>query len=280
ERYHKTIVKGDGITHNDFFYGIEDVRIIKANGQYFLIGCGKISPPFQGFLGGKGDRIAVYSTQDFVDISYHGIIEDIDMRNTVIFPEIVSGENYILLRFGKNIHIDVMEAGMNQLLYPSRYKPLWNKIFKRRKQTKLLEVGSYPHEKEKIGPGPPPIRTEKGWLLIYHAVGEIYSSISRVYGLTPKINRSYSICAALLDSNDPTKVLCRTKNPIYIPSKPWELYGNEVYPVDIPAVVFPMGLIIKENKMLLYAGAGDKYIVLLSSQLDSFLEFLWDRCRL
>ena len=279
-RYHNTLIKGDGTDHNDFFHGIEDVRIIKTNGQYLLIGCGKVSPPFQGHVGNKGDRTAIYSTQDFLNIKYHGIIEDIDMRNTVIFPEIVSDENYILLRFGKNIHIDVMEAGMDQLLQPSKYRLLWDKVYKRRKGTILLEVGHYLHEKEKIGPGPPPFRTEKGWLLIYHAVGEINSSIGRVYGLYPKIDRSYSICAALLDLDNPTKVLCRTKNPIYIPSEPWELYGNEIYPTDIPSVVFPMGLIAANNKMLLYCGAGDKYVVLLSFNLDTFIEYLLRECRL
>ncbi|MHA2139824.1 MAG: glycoside hydrolase family 130 protein, partial [Candidatus Hodarchaeales archaeon] len=279
-RYHNTLIKGDGTSHEDFFHGIEDVRITKTNGQFLLIGCGKILPPFQGQIGVKGDRIAIYSTLDFIDIDYHGIIEDIDVRNTVIFPESVSGKYYILLRFGKNIHIDVLEAGMNQLLHPSNYCSLWDQINNRRKKTKFLEAGSYPHEKEKIGPGPPPIRTEKGWLIIYHAVGEVNSSIARVYGLSQKINRSYSICAAILDLHNPSKVLCRTKYPIYIPSKPWELYGNEVYPVDIPAVVFPMGSVIKDNKIFLYTGAGDKYIILLSSRLDSLIEYLWSECRL
>ncbi|MFX0183568.1 MAG: hypothetical protein ACFE95_10845 [Candidatus Hodarchaeota archaeon] len=105
-------------------------------------------------------------------------------------------------------------------------------------------------------------------------------SIGRVYGLYPKINRSYSICAALLDLDNPTKVLCRTKNPIYIPSKPWELYGDDIYPVDIPAVVFPTGLIKVNNKMLLYCRAGDKYVVLLSFHLDTFIKYLWGECRL
>ncbi|MHA2174806.1 MAG: glycoside hydrolase family 130 protein [Candidatus Hodarchaeales archaeon] len=280
DRYHNTLIKGDGTSHEDFFHGIEDVRIIKTNGQYMLIGCGKILPPFQGQIGGKGDRIAIYSTLDFFDIRYHGIIGNIDVRNTVIFPESVSGKHYILLRFGKNIHIDVIEEGMNQLLHPTKYSSLWDQVKNRRKKTKLLDVGCYPHEKEKIGPGPPPIRTEKGWLLIYHAVGEIDSSIARAYGLSQNINRSYSICAAILDLHDPSKVLCRTKYPIYIPSKPWELYGNDVYPVDIPAVVFPMGSIIKGNKIFLYSGAGDKYIILLSSHLDSLIEYLWSECRL
>ncbi|MHA1978237.1 MAG: glycoside hydrolase family 130 protein [Candidatus Hodarchaeales archaeon] len=280
KRYHDILIKGDGTSHKDFLYGIEDVRIIRTSRRYFLIGCGKVCPPFQRLKGNPGDRIAIYSTQDFIDITYHGIIENIDMRYAVIFPEIVTGKQYILLRFGKNIHIDVLEAGINQLLLPSRYRTLWNKIYERRKETIFLEVGRFPHEKEKIGPGPPPIRTKKGWLLIYHAVGEIDTSIGRVYGLSSKIKRSYSICAALLDLHDPTKVLCCTKYPVYIPSKPWELYGNETYPVDIPAVIFPMGIIVKDNKMLLYAGASDKYVVLLSSQLDSFLEFLWCECRL
>ena len=73
KRYHNTLIKGDGTSHTDFFHGIEDVRIIKTNGQYLLIGCGKILPPFQGQIGGKGDRIAIYSTLDFIDIRYHGI---------------------------------------------------------------------------------------------------------------------------------------------------------------------------------------------------------------
>lgn len=280
KRYHDILIKGDGTSHKDFLYGIEDVRIIRTNGRYLLIGCGKVCPPFQRLKGNPGDRIAVYSTQDFIDITYHGNIENIDMRYAVIFSEIVTGKQYILLRFGKNIHIDVLEAGINQLLHPSRYRTLWNKIYERREKTIFLEVGRFPHEKEKIGPGPPPIRTKKGWLLIYHAVGEINTSIGGVYGLSSKIKRSYSICAALLDLHDPTKVLCRTKYPIYIPSKPWELYGNEVYPVDIPAVVFPMGSVIKENKMLLYAGAGDKYVGLLSFHLDSLVEYLWRECRI
>jgi len=280
KRLHRTILKGDGTPHKDFFYGIEDVRIIKINGKFLLIGCGKICPPFQGLPGSRGDRIAIYSTQDFIDISYHGIIEGIDSRNTVIFPEIVSGKHYILLRFEKNIHIDILEAGMEQLLYPSRYHSLWKKVLKRRERTKLLDIGHYPHEKEKIGPGPPPIRTKRGWLLIYHAVGKIDYSIARAFGLSPKIHRSYSICAALLDLYDPTEVLCRTKYPIYIPNKLWELYGNDVFPVDIPAVVFPTGLIAKHNKILLYCGAGDKYVVLLSFHLDSLIEYLWRECRL
>ena len=280
KRYHNILIKGDGTGHKDFFFGIEDVRIIKTDRRYLLIGCGKVSPPFQRFNGRPSDRIAIYSTYDFIDITYHGIIENFETRNSVIFPETVDEKQYILLQFGKSIHIDILEEGIDQLLNPYKYSSQWKRVYERKEKTKLLEFDLYLHEKEAIGQGPPPIRTNKGWLLIYYAIGEISSSISRVYGLLPTIKRSYSICAALLDLSDPTRVLCRTKFPIYIPSEPWELYGNEIYPVDIPAVISPMGLVIKEDKILLYCGTGDKYVVILSSGLNLLLDYLWRECRL
>ncbi|MCK4452296.1 MAG: hypothetical protein KAX26_17130, partial [Anaerolineae bacterium] len=103
--------------------------------------------------------------------------------------------------------------------------------------------------------------------------------ICKAYGLAENIERGYSICAALLDLDNPRKVLCRTRNPIYIPSAPYELHGNEQYLVDVPAVVFPIGALVRENKLILYAGAGDKYIVLLSCKLDNLVDYLWEYCQ-
>ena len=94
------------------------------------------------------------------------------------------------------------------------------------------------------------------------------------------IERGYSISAALLDLEDPRKVVCRTKNPIYIPSAPYELYGNEEYCVDVPAVVSPVGAVVQQNKMLIYAGAADKYIILLTCKLDSLIDYLLVHCKL
>lgn len=272
-RYKNVVIRGDGTDHKDFIYGIEDVRIIEYDHKYLLIGCGKVKPPFKGE---NGDRIAIYSTEDFVNITFHGIIESFDSRNAVPFPETVDGRYFLLLRFYPNIHLDFLEADIDQILNPSKYKEHWKKIYKRRSQTILLEAGHYPHEKEKIGPGTQMIKTDRGWLLIYHAVGEIKEDICKVYGLTRKIERGYSICAALLDLNNPRKVLCQTKYPIYIPSASYELNGNEQYPVDVPAVVFPVGAIVRKNKLVLYAGAGDKYIILLSCDLENLVNYLWN----
>lgn len=269
-------IRADGTDHQDFVYGMEDVRIIKHGRRYLLIGCGKIKPPFKG---SNADRIAIYSTGDFADFTYHGMIESFDSRNAVPFPEPVRGKHYILLRFHPDIHLGLMEAGMDQLLKPAQHAELWAEIYERRSQCLLLEAERYPHEKEKIGPGPQLVRTDKGWLLIYHAVGEIGASICRAYGLTEKIERGYSICAALLAPDDPRKVLCRTKNPIYIPSAPYELHGDDRYPVDVPAVVFPVGAFVREGKLIVYAGAGDKYVILLTCKLDNLVSYLWEHCQ-
>ena len=276
-RYRNVVIQGDGTDHQDFTYGIEDIRIVKYNHRYLLIGCGKVKPAFKGT---NADRVAIYSTDDFVKITYHGIIKTFDSRNAVPFPEPVKGRHFIFLRFHPNIHLDFLEAGIDQLLNPSKHREYWEKIYERRSQSLLMEAGRYPHEKEKIGPSTQVIKTDRGWLFIYHAVGEIENHICDVYGLSKKIERGYSICAALLDLDNPRKVLCRTKKPIYIPSAHYELYGNDLYPIDVPAVVFPVGALVRKDKLILYAGAADKYIILLSCNLSKLVEYLWNHCRL
>ena len=275
-RFRNTAIRGDGIDHQDFAYGIEDIRIVKCDRKYLLVGCGKIKPPFKG---ANADRIAVYSTDDFVNITYHGMVESFDSRNAVPFSEPINGQHFILLRFHPNIHLDFLGAGIDQLLNPSKHKKYWGEIYERRNQSLLLKAGSYPHEEEKIGPSTQLISTDRGWLIIYHAVGEIGENICKAYGMAKKIERGYSICAALLDLDNPQKVLCRTRHPIYIPSAPYELHGNDQYPVDVPAVVFPVGAFVREGKLVVYAGAGDKYIILLSCSLDNLVNYLWEVCR-
>lgn len=275
-RFQNVVIKGNGTDQQDFIYGIEDLRIIKYDHRFLLVGCGKIKPPFKGE---NADRIAIYSTEDFVNISYHGLVESFDSRNAIPFPEPINGRYYILLRFHPNIHLAYLEAGIEQLLNPSKYKKEWEKLYEQRQQNLLLKAGYLLHEKEKIGPSTPLIKTDKGWLFIYHSVGEIEEDICKEYGLSEKIKRGYSICAALLDLENPEKVLCRTRHPIYIPSAPYELYGDEQYPVDVPAVVFPVGAIVRKDKLILYAGAGDKYIILLSCNLDNLVDYLYKYCQ-
>jgi len=269
--FKRTGVTLEGV-ERDFKYGLEDVRIVKfGNKEYILIGCGKKIPPFKG---SGGDRIAIYTTQDFQNIVYRGIIDVFDSRNVLIFPELINGKLYMVFRFHPNIHIDVLSKGLEQIYSPLKYREEWKKIYRMRASNLLIEAGKFMHEAEKVGGGPPPIKTKDGWLLIYHAVGYIDKDITSLYGLKNPIKRGYSISAALLDINDPTKILSRTKYPLYIPHKPWEYEGSDEYPLDIPYVVFPTGALIVGDRLLLYAGSGDKYMILLSARLDYLLDYI------
>lgn len=271
-RFHNIVIKGDGSKHQDFIYGIEDIRIVRhtaKGGVYWLIGCGKVGPPFKA---PNSDRIAIYSTNDFVNITYHGIVNCFDSRNAVLFPDYINGELYMLFRFHPNIHIDTVK--IEQLDKPRNYEDEWRRIYNHRDENILFEAGRYSHENEKIGPSTQVIKTDRGWLLIYHAVGEIGVEICEAYGIKGKIKRGYSVCAALLELDNPRSVISRTPNPIYIPSAAYELYGDTQYPVDIPAVVFPVGAVVNNDKLLLYCGAGDKYTILLSCELNKLVDYL------
>jgi predicted GH43/DUF377 family glycosyl hydrolase len=107
---------------------------------------------------------------------------------------------------------------------------------------------------EKVGGGPPPIETPEGWLLIFHGVkhtshGPIYRA-----GL------------ALLDLEDPRKVISRLPRWVFGPKEPYEATGF------IPGVVFPTGTVVKDNEVWMYYGAADTRVALAIGQIDSLLE--------
>jgi len=108
-------------------------------------------------------------------------------------------------------------------------------------------------ENLKIGTGPSPIKTRKGWLLFYHGVST---------------DRIYRIGAALLDLKDPRKVIARTKQPLLEPVEKYEKLG------DVNNVVFPTGAVVIDKKILLYYGGADKVCCIASANLDELIEFI------
>ncbi|HEX7275488.1 MAG TPA: hypothetical protein VF248_07750 [Nitrososphaeraceae archaeon] len=105
----------------------------------------------------------------------------------------------------------------------------------------------------KIGAGVPPIKTDKGWLVLYHGVNE---------------EHVYSAGAILLDLKEPTKILGRTRTPILSPEEQFELKG------DVNNVVFPTGACILDSKLFVYYGAADKVICLATIELKEILDYL------
>ena len=107
-----------------------------------------------------------------------------------------------------------------------------------------------------MGAGPPPLKTEHGWLLLYHGVASHLNA-----GI-------YQAGAVLLDLDDPSQVIARTRDNILEPRLPWELTGQ------VPGVVFPSGWVVREPdgsepgpegasddaEALVYYGAADTHM--------------------
>ncbi|HEU5461445.1 MAG TPA: hypothetical protein VFU79_04150, partial [Nitrososphaeraceae archaeon] len=108
-------------------------------------------------------------------------------------------------------------------------------------------------ENLKVGAGPSPIKTKQGWLLIYHGVSN---------------DKVYRAGAALLDLDDPRKVIARTKQPIFEPEEDYEKLG------DVNNVVFPTGTVIFDKKLLLYYGGADSVCCVASANIDELIEHI------
>jgi len=109
-------------------------------------------------------------------------------------------------------------------------------------------------EGAKIGAGPPPVRTPHGWLLIYHGVDDRYV---------------YRVGAALLDLNDVSKVIARSREFLLEPERQWEREGI------IPNVVFPTAAVPEPGgALLVYYGAADRVCGLATADLDELVAAL------
>ncbi len=100
--------------------------------------------------------------------------------------------------------------------------------------------------------GPPPIKTNKGWLVLYHAHSEGEGD-------------RYKLGAMLLDLNDPTKVLCRATTPILSPDAQYENDGK-------PGIVYAGGAVIRDKKLYVYYGGADKVVCVATATLNAFLD--------
>jgi predicted GH43/DUF377 family glycosyl hydrolase len=108
----------------------------------------------------------------------------------------------------------------------------------------VLPVRPGQFDSQVVEPGPAPMMTSEGILLIYNGADD---------------NNLYSTGWVLFDKNDPTKVLARADRPIFMPKQDWEKVGQ------VPNVVFVEGLVRERNRWLFYYGGADKYVGVASA---------------
>lgn len=231
--------------------GCEDARATWLGGECFITytACSAdLKHP-----GSVCPRIGLASTKDFFHVQKHGLIgPDINDKDAVLFPEYVNGKIALLHRVEPSIQIawfDSAEALKDNK--PSRTN--WGAYLVAMRSYVVMSPKFW-WEELKIGAGAPPILTDKGWLLIYHGVDK---------------NFVYRAGAALLDKDNPQKVIARSPYPILEPRARYEKEG------DVPRVVFPEGASVGNDGILsVYYGAADSVCALATCKLNELLDFL------
>ncbi len=222
--------------------GVEDPRIVSMNGQLYMtfvafdgwgfIRMGLTSLPLPKF------RQQSWEWKPTAFLSPPGEIN----KNWVMFPERIHGKYAVLHSISPTIQIEYVdslsqfnnEAYIHSVYHPTAREEYWDSWVR--------------------GAGPPPIKTPKGWLLLYHAMDK-------------RDPNKYKIGAMLLDLDDPTRVLYRSNHPVLEPEKQYENDWK-------PGVVYACGAVVMGNTLFVYYGAGDKHVAVAHADIREFVEKL------
>ena len=247
---------------------IEDPRIVKMGDYYLITYAARAFPPGEYWLQSRAryqpptmpadmpfalrtnaTSTGLLVTRDFRTFIRAGRLTDptVDDRDVILFPEKIHGKYYMLHR-----PMEWVGNGFGTQ-YPSIWIASGDDLLKL-SESRLIAAAKYDWE-TKIGGNTPPLRTERGWLTIFHAVGA---------------DKRYRLGAMLLDLEDPTQVLHRTPKWILQPEKDYELEG------PYNGCIFPCGKVVINGKLFVYYGGADKHVALATCMLEELLDYLVD----
>lgn len=192
--------------------GPEDPRIVKIGDTFYMT--------YVGFANRfPGDyRICLATSEDLVHWQRHGVLLDEENKNSSLFPEKIKGE-YLLLH---RRHPDIWIASSLDL------KNFTN-------HTRIMTTINDDWQCTRIGIAGPPVRHPQGWLLFYHVVDKM---------------NTYRLGVALLDYENPRRIIARHSRPVIEPELPWEINGF------VPNVIFSCATVENDDKyVVIYAGA-------------------------
>lgn len=181
-----------------------------------------------------------------------------DNRNMVLFPEKINGK-YVRLERPFPVYSRGGKDRFDLWLSTSPDLVFWG-------ETELvLAVEDVPFANDKIGPAAPPVKTDKGWLTLFHAV-DIDAERGK-NGWEAKWRKRYCAGIMLLDLEDPTKIIGMSKKPLIAPES---YYETEVG--FRQQVIFPGGMILEPNgEVKIYYGASDTVECLATANVDDLI---------
>jgi predicted GH43/DUF377 family glycosyl hydrolase len=190
-----------------------------------------------------GPGVALARTRDFRTVERIGLVFPPDNKNAALFPRTFDGLYAMLHRpsvGGGTIWLsyspDLIYWGQPRMVVPARGGPWWDAM--------------------RVGAGPSPIETEAGWLLIYHGVKEVAGG------------PIYRMGAALLDRDEPHRLIARSGRWLLGPTEEYERNG------DAPNVVFSSGAIVRDDEIWMYYGAADFSLCVAKAKINDVLELV------
>jgi predicted GH43/DUF377 family glycosyl hydrolase len=232
-------------------FGCEDPRVTKFNDKYFIFYTAiSDHPPNQSSI-----KVAVAVSNDLKTISEKHLVTPFNAKAMVLFPRRINGKITALL----TAQTDQPPANIT-LAQMDNVSDLWNEDFWNQWYEELelhtLRLARRPQDHVEIGA--PPIKTKHGWLLIYSYINNYFDIPKRIFNIE----------AMLLDLKKPKQIIGRSKFPLLIPEKDYELHGI------VPNIVFPSGALIKNETLNIYYGGADTHCCVASCSLKQLLKQL------
>ncbi|MCK5797835.1 MAG: glycoside hydrolase family 130 protein [Deltaproteobacteria bacterium] len=216
-----------------------DPRVVMLDGRAYVVWCDDFPGPSIGL--GVTDDFITFTRLERPLLPFN--------RNGVLFPRKIGDEYVLLSRPSDSGHTafgDIVLSHSPDLVYWGKHRQVMGR------------GGPGWWQGVKIGPGPVPIETREGWLLFYHGVSG------------PCNGFVYSVGAALLDLDDPTRVRYRTRDYLLTPERDYETVGF------VPNVCFPCATLTdaQTGRIAIYYGAADTYTAVAFTQVDELLDHL------
>ena len=229
-------------------FGCEDPRITKLGDTYYILYTGLSGYP----PGPDHIKIAVAISSDLETIDEKYPVTTFNAKAGALFPEKINGKYTMAL----TVHTDRPPAAI-ALAQFDRIEQLWSKeywdLWYQSYQKHVIDLQR--SDTDQVELGAVPLKTDQGWLLIHAYIGN-YKTPPMTFGIE----------AALLDLEDPQKVIGRTRHPMLVPREYYEMYG------EVPNVIFPSGGLIENGELHLYYGAADTTVCLATTNVSELLE--------
>jgi predicted GH43/DUF377 family glycosyl hydrolase len=222
-------------------FGCEDPRLTRIGDRiYMCYTAYGIVPGMKNKISSIQIGLSSISQEDFLNHRWHWSepiypFFRVDNKNSFLFPEKIKGRWVMYHRIPPHIWVAYSDDLKN-----------WT-------DCKIVMSPQEDWEYFKLGAGAPALKTEEGWLFIYHAVDRAMT---------------YRLGLALIDLEDPEKIIKRSKVPLLEPKEKYEKEGV------VPNVTFSCGAVIRDKTLFLYYGGADTVICVATAKVSDLLHFL------